>query len=153
MLIPIRPHAFLSHSDSELAHHYCAKCSQKLPLINKAVTDCCLNNGANSGSSTKRLSNDTENKTKFLQTSEEYIKSENSFFFLNPNDPYLQHLFIFSSKQWNGAKDQLEQLEIQIGEFHIRAHFWQSVQKILYQNRCKEGRGSRICQEGVGNYL
>lgn len=75
------------------------------------------------------------------------------FIFLNRNDLYLQHLFIFSSKQRDGAKDQLEQLEIQIGEFHIRAHLRQSVQKILYQNCCEEGRGGRICQEGVGNYL
>lgn len=66
---------------------------------------------------------------------------------------YLEHLFVLSRKEGHGAKDQLEQLEVQVGELHVGAHFRQAVQEVLHQNCSKQSRGSRVRQEGIGNDL
>lgn len=66
---------------------------------------------------------------------------------------YLQHLFVLGREEGHGAKDQLEQLEVQVGELHVGAHFRQAVQEVLHQNRSKQSRGSRVRQEGIGNNL
>lgn len=66
---------------------------------------------------------------------------------------YLQHLFIFSCEEWDRAEDQLEQLEIQVGELDVGAHLRQAVQEVLHQDRSKQSRGSRVCQKGIGDNL
>lgn len=66
---------------------------------------------------------------------------------------YLQHLLVFSREEGDRAEDQLEQLEIQVGELDVGAHLWQAVQEVLHQDRSKQSGGSRVCQEGVGNNL
>lgn len=66
---------------------------------------------------------------------------------------YLQHLFILSCEEGDRAEDQLEQLEIQVGELDVRAHLRQAVQEVLHQDRSKQSRGSRVCQEGIGDNL
>lgn len=66
---------------------------------------------------------------------------------------YLQHLLVFSCKEGDRAEDQLEQLEVQVGELHVGAHFRQAVEEVLHQNCSKQSRGSRVRQEGIGNNL
>lgn len=65
----------------------------------------------------------------------------------------LQHLFILRSKQAHGAKDKLEQLEVEVGSLHVGAHLMHPVQQILDQYGGEDGRGHIVGQEADGHDL
>ena len=64
-----------------------------------------------------------------------------------------QHLLIFGREQRDGAKDKLEELQVQIGSFHVGTHFMHSFKKVFHQNGGKDRRWYVIGQEGVGHDL
>ena len=43
-----------------------------------------------------------------------------------------EHLFVFGGKERHAAKDQFEQFQVEIGAFHVRAHLFHVIQKVLH---------------------
>lgn len=69
------------------------------------------------------------------------------------NQIYLEHLFIFSSKQWHWAKDQFEKLEVEIGKLNIGAHLRQSLEKVFHKNGGKQSRRWQVGKERICHNL
>ena len=66
---------------------------------------------------------------------------------------WLEHELVLGREEGHTTEDQLEELEVQVGPFHVGPHLVHAGEQVLHQDRGEDGGRHVAGQKAVGHYL